>query len=248
MYPTYEKPTLKEALCEIKYKPVSQDVSKGMLTGLVSLLSEEYPFSDVIDESPFHLNVAGQGIISEKVHRYKFSSDMHSYLVAVKKDSFSFVLNPSDKTKYDQTEFYKKLCSEWNKISKLLQVEKIDRIGVRFVNLLEVDVDKKNDEYFQAESDYLTKFGLDNTRHFFNRAEVSLDEQNRSIVMVGCQPSKQHVDKKELLLDIDRIVEQNDMRQDSIESKVKTLHKDIEEVFFNSITEDYKREMGSLIK
>lgn len=242
-YPNFENPSLKQALCEIRYRPISVDMASRMLGKLVPLLLEEYPLSEVIDDSPFRINLGGQTITEGNIHRYKFSSDTHSFIITVKRDAFSFTLNPSQSSSYRKDEFYSRLCKEWKRISDALNIDKITRIGVRFINKLHVENVEKNSDYFSVDSLYLPKSGLTEGLNFVNRNEIQTDTTNKFIVISGSNPIQNQTGKREFLLDIDRIVEGGEINQNTIEDKLVNLHKDIEKVFFGSITELYKSKM-----
>ncbi len=242
-HPTFENPSLRQALCEIRYRPISDAVSSRMLGKLVPLLSEEYPLSDVIDDSPFKINLGGQTITEGNMHRYKFSSDEHSYIITVKRDAFSFTLNPSQTTNYSKEEFYNRLCIEWNRISDALDIIKITRIGVRYINKLQIENVQQNSDFFSVDSLYFPKSGLTEGFNFMNRNEIQMNKTNRFIVIAGSNPLQNETGKREFLLDIDRIVEGEELANDTIKDKLVNLHKDIEDVFFGSITELYKDKM-----
>ena len=241
-YPSFENPSLIQALCEIRYQPLSNEATGTMLGILVPILTEKYPVFNVIDEAPFKLNVGGQ-VIGETNNRYKFSSNSHSYVITVKRDSFSLAVNPSELTKYKKEEFYSSLCFEWNRVSEALKIGKITRIGVRYINKLHVDNVTKNSDFFSKDSEYFPKSGLSAGINFANRNEFQIDGTNRFIVTSGSNLLPNQNNKREFLLDIDRIVEGEDFTKETIENKLVTLHKDIESVFFSSITELYEEKM-----
>lgn len=241
-YPKFNSPTLVEALCEVRYNALPDGMIKRIPSSLVGLLSEEYPLFDVIDESPVKFSI-GENIVSENIHRYKFSSENHNYIITVKKDSFSFTLKQNKDNPYDQDKFYDKLCFEWEKIADALKIEDINRIGVRFINFLKVNAIEKNIVYFQGGSPYLTQASLETNKRFICRNEISIDDNNRFIVTSASQNDKSSKDKKDLILDIDRIFEQQNMPNRMVREMVKTLHGDIEDIFFSSITDDYKQLM-----
>ncbi len=121
----FENPTLREAVCEIRYDlPAASDWGKRMPSGLLSTLEKDYPLFDVIDESPFKFAVDGN-VVTETIHRFRFSSDEHPYIITVKKDAFALSLKPNKEKQYEWEEYYKKLCKEWSRISDILKLENI---------------------------------------------------------------------------------------------------------------------------
>lgn len=238
-YPKFEKPTLIEALCEIRYTPLSDDRIKRSFSGLISLLASDYPLFEILDESPFRFNIGGN-VISENVHRYKFSSEEHNYLITVKRDAFSFTLNPNANHPYDKKDFYEKLCSEWERMAEELKINDITRIGIRFVNSLKVSLSEMNDKYFNKDSVYIPAVCLQSKNLFFNKNEFQKDNINRFIITTA---SRGLEGEKELILDIDRIKEGADISSSSVRKDANAIHADIEEVFFSSITDEYRRLM-----
>ena len=206
---------------------------------MVALLADEYPLFEILDESPFRFNIGGN-VISENIHRYKFSSEEHNYLITVKRDAFSFTLNPSIRYPYDKKEFYERLCFEWERVAEKLEINDINRTGVRFVNSLKVGLPEMNNKYFNKDSTYVPAVCLQTKNIFFNKNEFQKDNTNRFIVTMA---SRGLEGEKELILDIDRIIEEAGMSTNSVRKCVDSIHSDIEKVFFSSITDEYKRLM-----
>lgn len=243
-YPTFNSPSLKRAICEIRYLPISDDESSMILSKVSALLLDLYPKVDVSDESPFQIRIGGQSS-SRPNNMYQFSSNDHSMIVTIKRDAFSFTLVPTDQTKYSKNFFFDKLVEEWEKVSDKLGINSVSRIGIRFINKLRVDISHSNTEYFTKESLYIPNSGLERGNFFINKNEVELDNNNRFIVTSGSLHIPKVENEKELVLDIDRIIEgANIVSGSGIKPLVLTLHKDLEEVFFTSITEKYRKLMN----
>lgn len=236
----FERPALKEAICEIRFNQLSDEDTQKIPGRLVAMLSENYPLFNVVDESPFKFSFGGN-VIGQIVHRYAFSSQDHNYLITIKPDSFGFVFKPDEGRNYDWDAYYKGACLEWERVSQILSISEATRVGMRYVNLLSLDPDSKNSDYF-ANSDYIPHSPLEGNSNFLNRNEYSLDENNKFIITSGAQFLPE-VNKKELVLDIDRITENKVLQKAEIAQHLILLHNDIEKVFFDSITDKYKQHM-----
>ena len=245
----FDNPSLKEAICEVRYSsPVSQapDWGQRMPTNLVAELGHTYPLFDVIDESPFKF-VLGNNLVTEVQHKFRFSSKDHNYTLTVKKDAFALILKVDDKSKYSWAEYHKKLNEEWGKLTKILGVEIVNRVGIRFINSLEVDGSLKLGKLLSEKSQYIPSILLGDVPRFTNKTDLSLDEVNKLIVTLVYQKVGDK-DKKELFFDIDRIRENVDMPIGCLEKVSEELHTDVETAFFNSITDEYRAIMRPLGK
>lgn len=236
----FENPSLKQALCEIRYEPLDNDVSAEMLGKLVPILHENYPLTEVFDNSPVRVSIEDK-VVTPPSNTYKFYSEIHSYELLIKNDAFSFLVKPNHTTKYNNEEFYGKLCQEWENVSNSLEIDGAIGIGVRFINKLEVDNVYNNDYFFSTDSKYFPRSGLDGKVNFTSKSEFQIDSYNLLIVTFACR-NIFHKNKREFFLDIDRIVTET-VKKENIEVKLKDLHKDIKEVFFSSITKGYEEEM-----
>lgn len=236
----FENPSLKQALCEIRYEPLDSDVSVEMLGKLVPILNGKYPLTEVFDSSPVRVSTEDK-VVTHTRNTYKFYSKIHSYELLIKNDAFSFLVKPNHTTKYNNEEFYGKLYEEWENVSNALEIDSAIGIGVRFINKLEVDNVYNNDYFFPTDSKYFPRSGLDGKVNFTSKSEFQIDSYNLLIVTSACR-NIFHKNKREFFLDIDRIVTET-VKKENIEVKLKDLHKDIKEVFFSSITKGYEEKM-----
>lgn len=240
-YPSFEKPSLAEAICELRYAALTPEALRRAPGKLLPALQNAYPLLDVQDETPFKLAIDGRAI-SENINSYRFSNEDNKYTITVRKDAFVFSLIPDEKNEYDWPEFKKKLCTDWPLVAEALQIEEIHRVGIRFINILEIDANINNSDYLSADCDYIPKRSVLSQRAFFNRQEFSTDDENRFIIMTGAQ-TKAGKETKDIIVDIDRITERTAIAAEELSEVVENMHEDIEEVFFHSITDTYKKRM-----
>ena len=239
----YKNPSLKEAICEIRYNASSSDPdwAKKIPHKLSSVLSDDYPLFEVLDESLVQFEI-GNKLLSPIIHRFQYSSENKKHFITVKENTFSFSIKPYKDEQYCWESYHKKLCEEWDRLKNILEVESITRIGMRFVNSLEIESSLKPIMLLDSESKYIPRGILEHSNKFFNKAEFSLNEDNRFIIYFVYRDTS-NKDKKELILDIDRIKEKDDISSDDISKITTDIHSDIEKVFLVFI----KRAMLSVI-
>jgi uncharacterized protein (TIGR04255 family) len=236
----FENPSLKEAICEIIFTTVSSDPdwSKRIPHKLSSILQNDYPLFEVLDEAPFRFEFGGNQI-SPSMHKFKYSSENQRHIITVKQNSFAYSIKPDEDERYSWNTFHEKLCAEWDRLKTIIEAHSINRVGMRFINFLEINESVFPESLLNHESKYIPKAILENPQNFFNKSDFSLDKNNKFIIHLLYRDSTNST-AKELIFDIDRITENDNISVDNLYSTSDKIHKDIENVFFSSITDEYK--------
>ena len=79
----FETPSLKQALCEIRYEPLNSDFSTKMFETLVPILRDEYLLTEVFANSPVGVSIEGK-VVPYPMNTYKFYCKINSYRKFVK--------------------------------------------------------------------------------------------------------------------------------------------------------------------
>lgn len=238
----FEKPSLNEVICEIRFDSNTKDPDWGKKIPniLFPTLSTDYPLFEVLEENPMQFGIGNQ-IISPIMHRFKYLTDNKQKCITITQNSFSFSIKPDENEKYSWKKYHHDLCKEWERIKGLLEVESIVRIGMRYINFLEIDKNIKPIRLLKDSSKYIPNVILENSNNFYNKSEYTIDRENKFIIYFVYRDMANTKEKKELIFDIDRFRQSYEI--DNVLKVTGDLHTDIDAVFFESITDEYEKLM-----
>jgi len=232
-HPSYPNPTIVEALCEIHFQ-LPEGVSwKPSLPGeLFKQIQNDYPEMEPVVEVGVQFEWSpekfGQSLLPPRQRtRYKHAS--RPLLLQLSENMFtvnSLSKYPGWKTMRLDVE------NAWSQAKQVLKPAHITRVGLRYINRIErTTANEPPGEWLQA-SDFIPAGILSSKGSFLSRVESHLKENHRLIVTVAEIQPEDPAANRPIVLDIDRILENQHLANDAILlNEIDALHEHVWEVF-----------------
>ena len=247
---TYSKPPVVEIVCQFRFSlPENNPWTSKKPGELLKELSDEYPNFESPQDVGVGIHVKEGSITPELLapkQRFIYSSENGNCSINIAPDSFAFIYKVNEQNRYESWEksFQPLLKKSWNKVRQCIGIEHIKSIGVRYINHIDQKYSLALHDALNADSEYLPKAIVSDHLGFFNRSEIASDSQNRLIIQTGIALNEQDANDKIIILDIDRILDGKiDTSQDDLPEQLATLQKNVEDVFFSSISDTLKERM-----
>ncbi|OQA15017.1 MAG: hypothetical protein BWY64_03025 [bacterium ADurb.Bin363] len=130
----------------------------------------------------------------------------------------------------------------WKKVSKITTPKGINRIGLRYINRIKRDSSDEKPDVWLKTNKYIPDAVLSSQSGFLSRIEVSNDNFSRIIVTLGEIEKSPVIKEKDIILDIDCIVEKaiKPLKKD-ISKEINTLHELAWQVFSGTIGDKLER-------
>jgi uncharacterized protein (TIGR04255 family) len=240
-FPRLAHAPIAEAVIEMRARAEVPWEESAVRERLVPLLSD-YPKIESQREFEHELQV-GPGQETVQKHRdlgwkgLRCESNDHLHIVQFNRDGFVFSrLRP-----YDHWEqFQGEAIRLWNLHRDLARASGIQRLGLRFINRIELPVDgSRPDDYLRMPSEVLTGMPLSRAG-FFHRDVLAVPGYPYTVAIVRTvQPTQTGSSKGfGLLLDIDVFsTEPVDLRDDLVTQRLAEMRWLKNKAFFGSITE-----------
>ena len=243
-HPNYPNPTIAEALCELHFKLADGVDWKSTLPGEVfKQIQGEFPEMEPVQEVSLGLDIgqrgAGTKALATTKTRFRFKHRDRPILVQLSDQTFTLNALPRYPGWRTMAADLERL---WARISKIIQVSAITRIGLRYINKVAKENPNQPASDWFKESNFIPKDVLAATGRIVCRVDVDRDAENRVIVTLGTQPADDADEYGSFVLDIDRIVQREiaiDPR--AVCSEADRLHDDAWGIFESAKTERLER-------
>lgn len=244
-HPSYRNPTIAEALCEIHFSLPDGESWKASLAGnLFKKVQNEFPEMEPTTEIGLQFELGPQRIghpLLPPRQRTRFKHKDRPLMLQLGPNVFTVNVLP----KYaGWGNMRKDVLGAWRQATNVLNPERITRIGLRYINKVNITEDNETpNEWFKA-SDYLPEAVLRSKGSFLSRVESQIDAENRIIVTLaeGQSDDKEH--KRGIIFDIDRILQKDIPIEDKVLlSEMDNLHEHVWEIFKTVQTERLKRHL-----
>jgi len=247
----YKKPVLREAVCQLVFS--NENWSNSFVGKILSELQEDYPNFDTVTGSNIRLDVKEGGMLEQKllpsIVSYKYCDKDNNNSITIsenpseKEVSFSFHTIQGKHYHYNWNNFLDEFLRVWEKIRQIINPEGINRIGMRYINHIPFKEKETPSKYLKKESEYIPSYILSQYLGFLSNTELYLSSGNK-VKIILASITYQETNKKAILFDIDRMRQtQVKPNNEDIKKIAEELHLDIENIFFDSITENLKNQM-----
>lgn len=235
--PHYKKPPIQEALIDIKVTYEEFDIA--IADRLYESVQESLPTKTARNALSFKLGPEGSSVKSSEVDGYMLQSADGSRVLQVTKEGFTFSLVNN----YESWEsFYEEASGYWEAFKELMNPVTVTRIGLRYINKLELPVEfEKIPEYIKSQIELQS--GAEQPTEIFTRIVVPMSGHT-CIVTQATNQSLVDAANRGYIIDIDAFEESSFEASDT--ERVGTILGELREikntVFENSIT-DKTREL-----
>jgi|GEM_PF-3267719 len=251
----YPNPPLVEVVCQFRFQlPPEHPWDLQKPGALLKALGKEYPNFEPGQEIGVGINFQDGKITPEILaprSNFKFSDKSNSNSVIVTENSFTIIRQISKDNKYDWETFKSSVETTWEKAKGILKTKEFNQIGLRFVNHIAVTSDLSPTAVLSEKSEYFPSFVMKNNNGFVSKTEVALSANNNMIVTLATamKGDATNTPSQILVIDIDRIcTEKVGSAKTAVGKKLDSMHKEIEKVFFTSISDKMTTEMGKAKK
>lgn len=240
-HPSYPYPTIIEALCELHFRlPEESPWRPSLLGELFRTIQVDFPEMEPATEMGVQLQLSQRGVRQTFLpprQRMQYKHASRPLLLQLAENIFTVnLLVP-----YPGWETMRRdILTFWHRAVEVLQASAITRIGLRYINRVDRESPHDRPGSWLKANDYIGPGILRSMPGFLSRAEVHLDVPDRIIVTLGDQPPSSNSPHGAIVLDIDRIVEQEiPPDENAISPELERLHNDIWMVFASAKTEKF---------
>jgi uncharacterized protein (TIGR04255 family) len=231
------KPPLVEVVCEFRFKSESWDPTIAGV--LYPKLEAKFPKKESVKEGRvdffFDGKTKGEPQMSRSESEFpKFSDESGDNFLILKKNLVSIHNLKNYQGWDDYVENIKFVLEQYFAVGK---PEKIERIGLRYVNKIDLPVkDFSFSNYFNINPTLVSGIISVDDINKMQAGIVSSDNGNEIVTQFVWKENK---DKKEFILDIDyHVMTLENMDIENVDSQLKKAHEKIENIFLASLTDD----------
>jgi uncharacterized protein (TIGR04255 family) len=124
------------------------------------------------------------------------------------------------------------VLAAWVHVETVLQPEAINRIGLRYINLINKETAQDSPGTWFIANDYIPSGFLHSRPGFLLREEIHLDSENILIITFGDPRPEATQGNGAIIFDIDRITERElSTSQEVLMQEIERLHTDVWNVF-----------------
>jgi uncharacterized protein (TIGR04255 family) len=242
-HPKYPNPTIVEVTCEIAF--FRQSSERLTSRSLYAVFGDEFPeMQPLVGNMNLQIVMGPAGVVAPPaiqagplsgVGGFRFGSANNDEFVQVTGANFVYQLVGG---KYPGwPDLKEKLLSNWQKAAAILNPEKLLKIGLRYVNRIVKEPDHNHLRDWLQTSDELPPSLIASEGHFFARIESSPAIGHLKLITVGSQDPEPNSPNGAIVLDIDRVCQENDIAMNEVSEKLEQLHLDIWTAFDSAKTE-----------
>lgn len=230
----FPNPIIAEALCEIHFETQKWDKTFGSL--FFKKIESEFPTFESVSETPMIIlgPVGIQQSPAPPMHRLRYKHANQNLMLQLSENVFTF----------NQLKEYpgwftlkEKLIENWNRLVEVTQINKVNRIGLRYINKIPREQPNQLAGEWLKENEYIAACVLKSINGFVSRVETKIRENERAIITLV--PS----DDNHIIFDIDCICE-GKIEANNIGAELESLHQRVWDVFSKSLTEKLKKHMS----
>jgi uncharacterized protein (TIGR04255 family) len=243
-HPKYPNPIIQEALCEIHFSlPEGQKWRSSVFGELFKRIQDEYPTLEPVMQLGLQFQFGpgklGQSLLPPR-QRMRYKHKSQNTLIQLSENIFTYNVLP----RYNGWDVMKEgILKAWADTMSIIKVDKITRIGLRYINRINLAQNQKPSHWLSTSS-FIPQAAIDSMPGFLSRIEVQAENNRRTIVTLGDSLAQPEHDHPILLFDIDCIVEKaivNDAA--AIEKEIHFLHEFVWNVFESSKTKNLENYM-----
>jgi uncharacterized protein (TIGR04255 family) len=232
-HPSYQNPTIAEALCELHFALPDGVPWKASLAGdLFKQVQQEFPEMEPQIEVGLKFELGPQRTAQSLLPprpRMRFKHKERPLQLQLGPNVFTVNVLPRypgwKKMRED-------VLSAWQQACLVLKPSKLTRIGLRYINRIERTKENEPPAHWFKASDYLPKAVLHSQGAFLSRVESQIDSHNRVIVTFAEVQQEGEDNKKGIVFDIDRIIEKElALNQKELLAEMDRLHEHIWGIF-----------------
>lgn len=230
---TYPNPVITEAVCDIHFRLAEPYTWKPSFPGeLFKQIQNDYPEMEPVVEMGVQLEFGPSGTgtkILPQSQKIRFKHGTRPLIMQLGEESLSVsVLAPYQGWKMMMND----ALSIWEQVKEVLHPETIIRIGLRFINRIDREVEQERPGDWFVANDYFPKVALNSEPGFLMRVQTRLDRENTLIVTLGDIGPESGNAFGAFIFDIDRIVERElNTQQNILKQEIDRLHSDVWRVF-----------------
>ena len=228
---SFKCPTIAEALCEIHFSVKPETANSNWADTLKKHLGDAYPHLENKEHRQFKAEISPQGVsvnpIGTSIAYHVFKHAKRNHLI----QAFPNLLTINEIEKYPGWNVViKDLETAWTSLQRTISVEKISRIGLRYINKIpRMNPDESVSEWLKPSEFYPSRILIAKAQ-FASRFETFIDDEHRAIVVLAEGLSQ--TGEKPIIFDIDVVSEANiEPNWDLVEKTVGFLHDQIWQVF-----------------
>lgn len=233
-HPTFANPTIREALCEIHFRlPHNQSWEAEWFGQYYLAIQKDFPNLEPVKDPNLRIELTlGRVELAQMGSRIRYRHRERNLLVQLSEGILTVNVLP----KYlGWQRMQADINAAWNAFTSVVPNALIQRIGLRYINMLPLASDELPDTWLAA-NDYAANAALSSEPGFLSRTEVRTRTGCRSIVTVG----EGSGDGRQLLLDIDCIQETGDDNPLSLNAATAELHELTWSIFEGFLTPRYR--------
>jgi uncharacterized protein (TIGR04255 family) len=230
---TYPNPIITEAICDIHFRLAESYPWKPSFPGeLFKQIQNDYPEMEPVVEMGVQLEFGPSGTstkILPQSQKIRFKHGTRSLIIQLGEESLSIsVLAPYQGWKMMMND----TLSIWEQVKEVLHPGAINRIGLRFINRINREVEQERPGDWFVANNYFPKTVLNSEPGFLMRVQTRLDRENTLIVTLGDIGPESGSAFGAFIFDIDRIVERELSTQQSVlKQEIDWLHTGVWSVF-----------------
>lgn len=202
-HPTYDNPTIREALCEIHFT-LPEDIAwdQSLFGKFYQHIQDDFPEMEPVAESAVRLQLQpGRVEFKPGQSRMRYRHSSRNILLQLA----SGVLTVNVLPMYEGWANMKKdIKQAWIWADEVIKPKDITQIGLRYINFIPKSEPSERPIDWFSPNEYVARAVLDSFPGFFSRVEIRSDNHNRSIVTFG---ESKREGSHYFVLDIDCIAE-----------------------------------------
>lgn len=237
-HPSYENPTIAEALCEIHFELSADSPWQASSPGdFYREVQDDFPKMEPINEVGLVVEVGPHGVGQKVVpgrSRTRYVHKDKPLQLQLSEAIFTINMLP----KYPGWDSMKtEIEDQWGQAISVLKPAAVTRIGLRYINKIPRSNASDTPGDWLKENDYVSRAVLRSLPGGLSRSQIRLDEHNRLVVTLADQAADSAEAPPALVFDIDRIVEERTARDpDKVLEKAEEMHDSVWEVFKASMS------------
>ncbi len=234
-----------EALLDIQVL-LPKDTTLDILESIYDTVKSEFPQKEELLFIEGKINMKKQTMSAAeestnttvKTNGFRFRSLESNKLIQSRLDGFTFnKLKP-----YDNWElFVKEARSLWDSYKEVAKPEKVLRLGLRYINRIDIPLPFKNFSEYILNPPQLSPELPQSLSNFFTRVVVPFDEIQADAIITQTIQNPTEKQKLPFIFDIDVYKEiQHEINDDEIWDNFEKFRKIKNDIFFNSLTKKTK--------
>jgi len=239
-HPSYQRPTIQEALCEIHFTRAAQSKwSPNRPSDILNLLKDTYPDFETQTEPTFQVSIGPEGallpVAGPPRFKLKFARGDSPFILQLTEGNFTInTLTPYPGWARLRAEFER----VWPLLAGIILPASVTRIGLRYINRIVRKGASEVPGYWLKASDHIPMALLTSNPKYLVRLELRPTHTDRTLVTISHDQTNPVEPFGSLMFDIDRISETPLAPEIGVLSTIiESLHEDIWKIFVDAKNE-----------